>query len=334
MDLRKPTSPPIKPHTQPARASEASPRHPPACTHHQHPSTVNFFSRAFTFIEVLFAIIILGIGLIMIAAMLPVAIKNNEDTLRETAGRAVAEAGFNYIRAVASDANLPATVNVVQTITGTQPPLFEDDNAAGGIRGNIISSADRRFAFIPFYQRPSAGPGSATIWVIGVQLRNRDNVPNGVYPANTFAAATNGPFAVPVSFTNNRPPVPDLITFQSASDFTLAAPGAFIITRDTGLDPDNTPGNAAPRYGRVFRLGVRDDSQANTYRLDPAWDIPELKGADLVFNTGDDDLDTSLTGSQTVFIIGAGRLDPTSGSSDFAGPAQDVVIVGGRIPLP
>jgi hypothetical protein len=213
--------------------------------------------------------------------------------------------------------------------------LFQANNAAGGIRGNLISSADRRFAFIPFYQRDTSSfdPNRATVWVIGVQLRNRDNVPDGVYPANTFATGTNGPFPVDVLFTNNRPPVPDLVTFLDADDFKRAAPGAFIILRDAGLDPDS-PAKFAPRFGKVLRLGTRDDTQPNTYRLDPAWDIPELAGTDAVLNTGDDELDTSLTGSQTVFIIGAGRLDPTSVSSDFAGPAQDVVIVGGRFNLP
>ncbi len=324
MDLRPPTNPmPIDAH----RTSTSVPVSRRAFM----PSSATP-SRGFTFIEVLFAIIILGIGLIMIAAMLPVAIKNNEDTLRETAGRAIAEAGFNYIRAVGTQANLPTTGATVQTLTGTQPPLFDNNSPLGGIRGNLISSADRRFAFIPFYQRTGAGP-LVNVWVLAVQLRNRDNVPNGIYPANTFATNTNGPFAIPVTFTNNRPPVPDLITFQSGSDFTLAAPGAFIIARDTGLDP-TSPASLAPRYGRVFRLGVRDDTQPNTYRLDPAWDIPELAGTDTVFNTGDDDLDTSLSGTQTVFIIGAGRLDPTSGTTDFAGPAQDVVIVGGAITLP
>lgn len=61
-------------------------------------------AAGFTFIEVLFAVIILGVGTIMLAGMLPVAIKQSSDTRDEVAGRAVCEAGFAQMQAIAKSA--------------------------------------------------------------------------------------------------------------------------------------------------------------------------------------------------------------------------------------
>ena len=41
--------------------------------------------RAFSFVEVLFAVIILGVGFIMVAAIFPVAIQQTQATVEETA---------------------------------------------------------------------------------------------------------------------------------------------------------------------------------------------------------------------------------------------------------
>jgi prepilin-type N-terminal cleavage/methylation domain-containing protein len=54
----------------------------------------------FTFIEVLFAVVILGVGLIMIAGMLPVAIKQNADTRNDLTAKVVCDSGYAYIRAL------------------------------------------------------------------------------------------------------------------------------------------------------------------------------------------------------------------------------------------
>lgn len=57
-------------------------------------------SRAFTFVEVLFAIVILGIGMIMIAGILPVAIKQQADTRDDLTAKAVCESGYAYLSAI------------------------------------------------------------------------------------------------------------------------------------------------------------------------------------------------------------------------------------------
>lgn len=52
----------------------------------------------FTFIEILFSVIILGVGMIMIAGMLPVAIKQTADSRNDLTARVVADGGYAYLR--------------------------------------------------------------------------------------------------------------------------------------------------------------------------------------------------------------------------------------------
>src|SRR3954469_15114550 len=57
------------------------------------------FSRpAYSFAEVLFAVAVLGIGFIMVAAIFPVAIQQTQLTLEETVGTATARNGMSYIQ--------------------------------------------------------------------------------------------------------------------------------------------------------------------------------------------------------------------------------------------
>ena len=57
-------------------------------------------ARGFTFIEVMFAVLILGFGVIMIAAMLPVAIRQSTDARETAQGSATVERGFQQLNAL------------------------------------------------------------------------------------------------------------------------------------------------------------------------------------------------------------------------------------------
>jgi hypothetical protein len=70
--------------------------------------------RGFSFTEILFAVMILGIGFIMVAAMFPVAIRQTEDSNRETIGASVGRAGFSSLSQLATQ---------VVTWSGATPPL-------------------------------------------------------------------------------------------------------------------------------------------------------------------------------------------------------------------
>ena len=64
-------------------------------------SSFEFHHSGFTFIEVLFAVILLGIGFIMIAAVFPVAIQQTSAVSDETQGTALARDAIKKIQAVA-----------------------------------------------------------------------------------------------------------------------------------------------------------------------------------------------------------------------------------------
>src|SRR2546421_9504922 len=65
--------------------------------------------RGFSFAEVMFAVIILGVGFIMIAALFPVAIRQSKSTADETSSAAFARVATNYVNDMASDPTMPAT---------------------------------------------------------------------------------------------------------------------------------------------------------------------------------------------------------------------------------
>ena len=59
----------------------------------RHPASAR---RGFSFPEVLFAVAVLGIGFIMVAAIFPVAIMQTQAAMEETVGTAVARNGVSY----------------------------------------------------------------------------------------------------------------------------------------------------------------------------------------------------------------------------------------------
>ena len=159
--------------------------------------------RGFTFTEVLFAVILLGIGFIMLAGMFPVAIQQTAQTQQETVGASLAVAAVKQMsQAITQDA-MPPTGGPISG--GVLPPMvlpfrerfwdapgdFPDsmrrtiDTASGNfanqlynplwklIRGDVIFSEDPRYAFVPFYQR-APGQNVARIIVIALQSRMAD----------------------------------------------------------------------------------------------------------------------------------------------------------------
>src|SRR3954463_10483758 len=65
----------------------------------------------FSFTEVLFAVMVLGIGFIMVAAMFPVTISQTQATMRESVGANIARAAIDYLQSpgVATNENFPVT---------------------------------------------------------------------------------------------------------------------------------------------------------------------------------------------------------------------------------
>jgi hypothetical protein len=119
----------------------------------------------FSFIEILFAIFILGIGFIMIAALFPVAIRQTQATLSQTYARNVGMGGIVCMRSTMT--NIPTTLPSATTsptrITSSTTPAFT-------LPASCISAADQRFAWIPYYSATgTAAPYPVTLFVLVVQ---------------------------------------------------------------------------------------------------------------------------------------------------------------------
>src|SRR4051812_48286821 len=63
--------------------------------------------RGFSFVEVLFAVMILGVGFIMIAGVFPVAISQTQTSGEETVGSAVGRSGAGYMASIPFSSLVP-----------------------------------------------------------------------------------------------------------------------------------------------------------------------------------------------------------------------------------
>src|SRR5688500_647109 len=71
------------------------------------------FRAGYAFTEVMFAVVVLGIGFIMLAAMFPVAISQSQATAQESTAASIARGAVNHIQAIATNVNMPHTDAVV-----------------------------------------------------------------------------------------------------------------------------------------------------------------------------------------------------------------------------
>jgi len=142
--------------------------------------------RGYSFPEVMFAVVVLGIGFIMLAAIFPVALQQSKLTLDETRASAIARQAVNYLQQLAYDptplpadgppwldprtmagayanrAVFPATGGVAGPVNlwpGDVHPIINPlrspagDIAWDSVRNNMIVKDDPRFAWVAFYRR-------------------------------------------------------------------------------------------------------------------------------------------------------------------------------------
>src|SRR4051812_35781062 len=70
------------------------------------------FRRGFTFTEVMFAVILLGIGFIMLAGMFPVAIQQTQTNVEESTAPNIARAAAHYMEESLTVDDVPPTGNL------------------------------------------------------------------------------------------------------------------------------------------------------------------------------------------------------------------------------
>lgn len=120
----------------------------------------------FSFIEILFAIAILGVGFIMIAGVFPVAIQQTKMTQEEAMAQLVGQAADTLL--ISSFTTIPEMNGAPGHTGGWNWNVL----LLANINGSRISSANPRYAWIPFYQFDTGTPMSAQFIPIVVESRN------------------------------------------------------------------------------------------------------------------------------------------------------------------
>lgn len=235
----------------------------------RHKGTKGKARRGFSFAEVMFAVIVLGIGFIMIAAIFPVAISQTQESLSDTAGVTVGRTGSIVIANLLSEGGVPAqagppAVAAIPAPYGditsyadysSTPPTLADGkvHAIDGIgtltpsrwdrlKGNFVDTADPRFAWIPVGYKMSDestgtfGPATsvaryAEIYVLAIQSQTKP-----IFDRTDFdPPATPGPAPFNSGIASAHP---KLFTGVHIQDSTTGTFGIDTATF-TGTDPFN-----------------------------------------------------------------------------------------------
>ena len=322
----------------------------------QHPRSTRTGRRAgFSFTEVLFAVMILGVGFIMVAAIFPVAIQQAQTSTEETTGAAVARGAVNYVEKVANNSTMPGTNNVLvgADFDGVPPPAGRPDlrdgfTLATALRGSVVVPSDSRYGWIPFYRR-AGDPADNTTWgpfaqvvMVPVLMRNETEYET-LAPSPPASPVTRGGPVAPQNKTgivgtarilgnlyDGVSGNPDKIVFES--DLDIPSESAFVIIADaTSVGRSISP----HLNGRIYRLGNRVDGTADTWELMPGFDFEPVRvDEDNNASTGAPDGKEKVAGGTGAggvplediyfFVVGRG-LDPTDPSGALrAGTAQDV----------
>jgi type II secretory pathway pseudopilin PulG len=129
-------------------------------------------SRGFTFTEVLFAVIILGIGFIMLAAMFPVALSQTKETVGETAG---------------IQASTGAAASITSVFDGSDYYLGNVASPVGGASFN----ENLGYSVLPSLADIGFGTTNSPTFIPG-QAIALGTVANGtIVPTGTFVTPTN-----------------------------------------------------------------------------------------------------------------------------------------------
>ena len=275
--------------------------------------------RGFSFTEVLFAVMILGVGFIMIAAIFPVSLTQTKATGEETAAASLVRSAVNYVERFASDTTMEATDNVV-VMADYDPSAPANGSLWEALQQNAIPPSDTRYAWLPLYLRagtatpPVPGPtwsSYAQIILIPMSSRNQSTftLPPEIVHDTTAVPANRGRATISATINdsgNNADP--DTIVFATAPAPAAAVPGAYVIVSDARQGP----GMAHYFNGRIYRLGMQTGNPL-IWELAPGNDFtPEMVDADL--NPVTPNTNVTRLVNALVFVVGRGIA--TSGTGE------------------
>ena len=273
--------------------------------------------RGFSFTEVLFAVMILGIGFIMVAAIFPVAIQQTATSSEETTAAAVARGGANFLERVATTSYMPATFNVlVGPDYDGLPPMTNADADTDGfslttaLQGNLVTAADPRMAWVPFYRR-AGDPADPTTWspfahvvMVPVRVRNDSEFKGGPRVVSDTTGIPGMPVIRGSIVNGNAPGVPDVVTLSTHRE--VPSEGAYLIIADARRrgNPDWNKRVAPELNGRIYRLGNPLAAQ-DTNGVATGWELMSGYDFDPVPVDADDDPRTPAAGNGKEFLAGS-----------------------------
>jgi prepilin-type N-terminal cleavage/methylation domain-containing protein len=174
--------------------------------------------RGFSFTEIMFAVVILGIGFIMVAAIFPVSLQQSKSTAEEIAGAGSARGAAAVFEAALSDgpdaSNRATNTNIPPTGTtqlktrstvglpyGLTPATQPSEQLWNILRGNLVQSDDPRYGFVYLYRR-DGDLADTTTWAPYVQVFI---FPVQVRAKTTFTHADSEPITNVAPWTTTNP---------------------------------------------------------------------------------------------------------------------------------
>jgi Tfp pilus assembly protein PilV len=322
-------------------------------------SSFEFRHSGFTFIEVLFAVILLGIGFIMIAAVFPVAIQQTSAVSDETQGTALARDAIKKIQQAAdsvatADAG-SASANTLFPVTGTSAApniyaitttgtgnvnLLTATPASNGLMAALgadsFFTGDHRFGWVGFYRRDSATSPFVQVYVISLQNPNFANYLYPVPTPNQTVVSAAVPPPVPPSAYGYSPP--QAAQIQASFYYNTDGSTNIIVSYPMSQQTPNALTGAyalvasgnANMVGRFFRLGIPLGPSAIPSGYTPpngttnpqVFQIQpgsDITPADAQVN-GFTASTTTAAFTGTVWLMGAAPTVDPAGSGQYIGP--------------
>lgn len=297
----------------------------------------------FTFTEIMFAVILLGIGFIMIAGMFPVAIQQTRGAVEDTTAAGVAQAAVRHLeqvwtheKLICSDqdgdiADRPLVWSILDradsSSLGQEGPKRSKADLQEGLfelwrryRGSTVHAQNPRYAWTALYRRggnANLPAGYAQVMIIVLESRSKQ-----FFDQSDIESRNLEPRAVQITELRAGDPVAgtsDVITFNfnHGSKEDSVAEGSYVIIagNETG---SQTPPEA---IGRIYRLGSAVNPVINTparYYLAPGYGL-----------TGDANStpkrkDQELTSTTRAYVVGKSFTDNNNPNLGYSGPAMDI----------
>lgn len=297
----------------------------------------NLARRGFSFTELLFAVVILGIGFIMIAAIFPVAIQQSKESTDQVIASEFARSLTVQIERAATSEMFPATGYGAANQVGQLVPIRTSSGLPGGIlasqttilarltaadgvnskpwidlHGFSINGSDPRYGAVVLYRRDGS-PADLTgaswspfvqLTVLVTQSRNRP-----LYARDDAYAADGNVMlnlqARPVTFSVDGGVTPSRLSINTASEAyaQCLGDGAFVVLASDVNSSALAPADRGLYNGRVFRVGGLVTLAPNqaVYELQPGFDFPPDAGPDRRPGNADD---VAQLDDVTGFVVG------------------------------